>query len=268
MFGNLQKGYASDYAKTLKALFGAGICPHTIFDIPSDTKDYPVIVLSAVARLTDDEIGSLYDYIKSGGRVIVLGPTPLKECVNSWSIPNSINVSPEEFFTTVPDGIHVKLPDWVTKTAVDAPDDPDEWSEPIENLFYHPHRLGSSNEAEFISLCRKYMKQMPINVVEAKGYISTMFESNDKTVVQFLAEDYDVDIDHELDAKRNHRTRVNLLTKIEPIGIDGVLKLCSDVTPTVYTPFVNGESKVSIAKGTVTVTLPEKCSYAILSFDK
>lgn len=37
-------------------------------------------------------------------------------------------------------------------------------------------------------------------------------------VVQLLAEDYDADINHELDAIRTHRSRVNLLTTITPIG--------------------------------------------------
>ena len=95
-----------------------------------------------------------------------------------------------------------------------------------------------------------------------------MFENKDVITVHLLAADYDVDIDHELDDIRFHRSRVNLVNKVEPIGVDGVIELRSDSHITVYTPFSDEESTVEYRNGIYTVTLPEGTSYAILKLDK
>ena len=95
-----------------------------------------------------------------------------------------------------------------------------------------------------------------------------MFEADDQLTVHFLAEDYDVDINHELDDIRFHRSRVNLVTKAEPIGTDGKLVLEAETIPTVYTPF-NPEGATVTRNGSLcTVTLPEKCPYVLLKFIK
>ena len=70
----------------------------------------------------------------------------------------------------------------------------------------------------------------------------------------------------ELDSIRNHRSRVNLLTSIVPIGIDRTVRVETKVQPTVYTPFHNEPAAVTLTDGVCTVTLPENCSYAILRF--
>ena len=77
-----------------------------------------------------------------------------------------------------------------------------------------------------------------------------------------------MDIDHELDSIRFHRSRVNLVTKAEPIGIDGILRIEAKQAPTVYAPFSDAEPVCKLEDGVCTVTLPEKCPYAILQFKK
>lgn len=95
-----------------------------------------------------------------------------------------------------------------------------------------------------------------------------MFETEKEYIVHFLAEDYDVDIDHELDSIRFHRSRVNLVTKVEPIGIDGVIWLRTNELPEVYTPFNIEEACVSFENGVCCVRLPDKCAYAIMKIPK
>ena len=109
---------------------------------------------------------------------------------------------------------------------------------------------------------------MPIRLLDAKGYMSTMYEADDQITVQLLAEDYDVDINHELDSIRFHRSRVNLVTKAEPIGISRILRIQATAKPTVYTPFNLTPATVSFDGSTVTIELPEKCAYALLRFSK
>jgi hypothetical protein len=109
---------------------------------------------------------------------------------------------------------------------------------------------------------------MPVALADAQGYLCTMFEAEDQITVHFLAEDYDVDIDHELDSIRFHRSRVNLVNKVEPIGIGRILKINASVAPVVYTPFNQEPAKVTFDGKTVTVELPEKCAYALLKFAK
>ena len=163
----------------------------------------------------------------------------------------------------------MKLPVWNSRIEPELCADENRWTQPRENLFYNPRRSSEPVMKEaLLELCSKYMRQMPVKVVQSNGYLSTMFEAEDQITVQFLAEDYDVDIDHELDSIRYHRSRVNLVNKVEPIGIDGILKMETDKIPQVYTPFNQEEAKVEYADGICTVTLPEKCSYAVLRFVK
>ena len=109
---------------------------------------------------------------------------------------------------------------------------------------------------------------MPIKILDTKGYLVTMFESDDAITVHLLAEDYDTDIDHELDEMRFHRSRVNFVNKVEPIGITEEVKLTANASPAVYTPFNDEASEIREEDGVYSVRLPEKTAYAILRFKK
>ena len=109
---------------------------------------------------------------------------------------------------------------------------------------------------------------MPLKITSARGYLSTLFETDDQYIVHFLAADYDVRINEELDKIRYHRSRVNLITHAEPIGTDGLVQVETDRPATVYTPFCDAVSDVRQENGICTISLPEKCSYAIVSFAK
>ena len=79
---------------------------------------------------------------------------------------------------------------------------------------------------------------------------------------------YDTDIDHGLDEMRFHRSRVNFINKVTPIGIDGILELQTQVPPEVFTPFTEEASQITQQPERCTVTLPKDCPYAILRFPK
>ena len=91
---------------------------------------------------------------------------------------------------------------------------------------------------------------------------------NAKKVSRFLAEDYDTDIDHHLDEIRFHRSRVNYINKVTPIGISKNISLNVSSAPEVYTPFNSEAAKVTVANGKCNVSLPDECAYAILFFRK
>ena len=269
MYGGLNKGFPKDYSDALNLLFRNGICPHTVFQIPETAETYPVLILSGVARMTQTEKRAIQQYLDAGGKVIAVGPTAFENCENSWKLPTRVNLHQEDFFTTVPPGeAWIKPPQWIS-WDVESSNDPDLWSQPQDGFYYHPQRIcENANNEKILELCRRYMKPMPIRLLEAKGYISTMFETDDQITVQLLAEDYDVDINHELDSIRFHRSRVNLVNKVEPVGIDGTLRLRADTCPKVYIPFSTEESSVEFDGKCYTVQLPKKCAYAILVFKK
>ena len=87
-------------------------------------------------------------------------------------------------------------------------------------------------------------------------------------VLQLLAADYDVDINHELDAMRTHRSRVNLLTTIVPIDVDRLVQLQGTGVMQVYTPFNQASAVVEKTTDGYQITLPENCSYAVCYFPK
>jgi len=269
LYGAVNNGHAKDYSDALTLLFRAGICPHTVFQFPENADTYPVILVPGVAKMTEVEHKELQRYLDAGGKVIVVGPSPLEGCENNWKLPTQLNLPKEEFFSKVPEGAaYLRPAEWL-KMPIASSGDPDVWSQPREGMYYHPQRIcESANNSRILELCRQYMNPLPIKVTASKGYLCTMFEAQDSYIVHFLAEDYDVDIDHELDRIRFHRSRVNFVNKVEPIGIDGILRVEADTAPKVYTPFHSEGATVTKEGNVSTVTLPDKCSYAILVFSK
>jgi hypothetical protein len=207
------------------------------------------------------------NYLASGGKIIATGPCAV--CESDWELPTKLDLSAEESFLTVPDGIHPREAAWVTETKLPECTQPNVWAMPREGLYYNPHRVSDGAVTEgFLALCRKYCKDLPVKILQAKGYLSAVYETDNQIVVHFLAEDYDVDIDHELDRIRFHRSRVNLITKVEPIGIDGILRMDAASIPEVFIPFGGEAADVRQSSGVCTVTLPKSCSYAIVRFLK
>ena len=109
---------------------------------------------------------------------------------------------------------------------------------------------------------------MPVQVLHQEGYYITAFRGEDGVTLQLLAADYDTDIDHHLDEIRYHRSRVNYIDKVTPIGISRDLVLQPERKPEVYTPFNGEETQVSLEKDICTLRLPENCAYILLHFPK
>ena len=103
--------------------------------------------------------------------------------------------------------------------------------------------------------------------MESTGYLTTLFEDGESYVIRMLAEDYDTDIDHKLDEIRFHRSRVNLITHVEPTGVTQRIRLKTDLRVEAFTPF-NAPATVESADGICTVHLPEKSSFILLRIFK
>ena len=126
---------------------------------------------------------------------------------------------------------------------------------------------GKNGDA-LIKLCRSCIKPLPVRAVCAKGFLTTIFESKSCYVMHLLAEEYDVDIDRELDRIRAHRSRVNIITSAVPLGTDGRIVVESKLPVRVYAPFCGDAASVERGGDLYTITLPENCAYAILRFAK
>lgn len=267
-FGNLNKGYYQDYSCTLRLLFRAGICAHTVFTFPKDAREYPLILVSSAAAMTEAEIAGLNGYLAGGGKVIVTGPSPLAGCEHSWRLPTRPEINaPSEFFSTIANKVWHKNAKWISETTLDPSADPDVWQTPREGLFYHPHRISDGGISEgVLDFCRRCGRPMPIRITRSEGYLITMFESDRGITVHLLAEDYDTDIDHHLDEIRFHRSRVNYVNRVEPVGVGQTICGEADMAPQVYTPFLDAPADIQYADGSFTLTLPEKTAYIILRF--
>ncbi len=269
-FGSLNKGYYADYSAALKTLFSAGISAHTVLHLPTDASTYPVLVLASVALMTEDERKSLSAYLASGGKVIVCGPSDLASCKNAWELPTHPQIaSSSEFFSTVANGVWIKLPAWMEQTTLPECREENAWNEVESGLFYNPHRLrdGKMDES-FLDLVKQYAKTLPLETLECTGYLTGLFETDDGYTMHFLAADYDTDIDHTLDEMRFHRSRVNYVNKVTAIGVTDTLVFRTHRTPRVYLPFDQGEVNVTRGDGICTVYLPDHTSYIIVKFPK
>ena len=109
---------------------------------------------------------------------------------------------------------------------------------------------------------------MPVTIKKATGFLCTMFQTQAGLTAHFLAEDYDTDIDHELDAMRFHRSRVNFINKVAPVGTESILEVEADAVPTVYTPFHPQGARVETQGSLHRIILPDGCAYAIVKFTK
>ena len=267
-FGNLKKGYYKDYARTLRELFSAGISAHTVFSFPQNADEYPAMVISSVAAMKQDELEAMRRYIANGGKVIVSGPTPIEECKNGWKLISRPDIEkPEDFFDTIAYGVWHKHAEWILNTDVTPCSDACEWKNVAEGIFYNPCRVGEGAEGGMVELCEKYSKKFPVRIVESNGYLITVFKSDKGIIVHMLAEDYDTDIDHHLDEIRFHRSRVNFVNKVEPVGVSRSVRLESKTAPKVFTPFNSEDTVVADCENGYDITLPEKTSYAILYFE-
>ena len=269
-FGNMNKGYYKDFSAALRLLFAKGISAHTVFDFPQNAAEYPLILVPSPAAMTDGERAALDCYLTAGGKVIVCGPADLPDCKHSWVLPTAPTLeSPDKFFSTIANGVWHKAADWITKTELAPSTDPNVWQAPRAGLQYNPHRLCDGAISHTVAaLCSELAKPLPIGITEADGYLSTVFEDERGYTVHLLAEDYDTDIDHHLDEIRFHRSRVNYVNKVEPVGITDTVCLRADAAPTVYTPFNGGESVIAKTAAGYSIRLPEKTAYAILRFAK
>ncbi|MBE6702304.1 MAG: hypothetical protein E7585_02695 [Ruminococcaceae bacterium] len=269
-FGNLSKGYYRDYARTLRALFAAGISAHTVLHIPTDTREYPVIILASVALMTAEEKKTLGEYIANGGIVLVCGPSALEACENQWVLPTQPQIdTPNDFFCTIANGVWHKYAEWTTNTTLNESAEPNEWRAAATQIYYNPHRIGDGKiEESFLALVNRFIRKMPIEIVSSKGYLTTTFQSEDAYIMHFLAADYDTDIDHDLDDIRFHRSRVNFVNKVTPINVAEKIAVRTKLGAEVFTPFNDEKATISHDNDICEIQLPPHTSYAILKFKK
>ena len=267
LLGNMAKGYFGDYSKTLTLLFQAGISAHTVFTFPESKDQYPLMIVPSVSVLEEDEINAIRRYATKGGKVIVTGPSNLPECENSWELPMAPELnSPEEFFDTIANGVYHKHAPWKLEATLPPCKEPNVWKEVSPGIFYNPHRVFDGEiSGQLISMAREFAMPLPIQVLGSEGYLVTMFTNETGITVHLLAADYDVDIDHELDDMRFHRSRVNYVNKVEPKGVTNEIRIQADRAPVAHVPF-GPEAAVEEKDGVFTVTLPEKKAYLLLHF--
>lgn len=220
--------------------------------------------------MTDDEKEMLDKYTSCGGVVIVCGPSALGCCNSKWVLPTKPHIEePNDFFSTIANGVWHKSAEWITKTSLEESSEPNQWTEVADRVYYNPHRISDGKISEsLLKLVARFAKKIPIEIVSSEGYMVTVFESKEAYTVHFLASEYDTDIDHELDEMRFHRSCVNFVNKVTPKGVTDTLKIVAHKAPQVYTPFSKGVSETTLADGICTVLLPKDTAYAILRFEK
>jgi len=268
LYGNMTKGYYKDFSGALNLLMQNGLSPHTVFTFPKDASQYPLILLSGVAAMTESEKKDMQRYLGAGGKVIAVGPSDLAGCHNSWKIPAKPDIeSADDFFDTIEYGVWHHDAKWVSEMELEDTDDSYEWISPTDGLLYQPHRIHEGNVGkELLELCHKLCRPLPVQITENDGYSVSAFQNESGVVVHLLAVEYDTDIDHHLDEIRFHRSRVNYVNKAEPVGVTQTIRGKGEVLPLVYTPF-NDAAVAAVREGDgFKVTLPEKTAYVILHF--
>ena len=213
-FGSMVHGLTSDYRKALALLLEAGLIPKVVTAIPEEP--FGPLVLPDVALLTDDETAAIKAFIAKGGKVIAFGPCAWEGCSEGWKVPmrqeNDIFRSPTEWMT-------------IWGEPVPPVPGPQGWREVSKNFFYNPARLDDDSLTKE-SLLEQIIPLLPaipgVNSLANDGFFATAHTLRDgRTLVFFVAMDYDVQLDEELEAERQHRTRVNIMRQAPPRGQSG-----------------------------------------------
>ena len=264
LYGNLHDGLARDFNQTHKLLAGAGIAIATVLEIPEDTATYQLLIVPGAASMTAAEAESLRRFAAAGGTVLCFGPCGLPEAGSPWKLET--RVTPD--FWLVREGCagtHPEKREWQWR-KVEVPELAAEWKEVAPNILYNPGRLPDDElEKSLLELVRKYMRPLPVKLSGTDGYYATVRRGKDGAyIVQLLAADFDTDIDHHLDEIRTHRTRVNLVVKVEPVNVSRNVRIDTELAVEVLTPFNDAGAEVVKGADGVAVTLPEKCPYVIM----
>jgi len=264
LFGSLTDGHSSDFSRTVQLVAGAGISAGTVLEMPENPDEYPLLLLPGVARLTDAELGKLRSFAAAGGKVLVNGPSGLPEAHSPWRLPDR---PAQPFWQFKPGTAEVGAGVMEWKSAkVAAPDLAGAaWREVAPGIWYHPARLPDPEVAAgLLDLTRRFMRKLPVELGGTTGYLTSVHKAGRGYVVHLLAKDYDTDIDRRLDEMRTHRTRVNLITRVEPLDVSRTVTVTTALPVAVHTPFNDAGASVERSGDAVRIDLPEKCPYVII----
>ncbi len=270
-FGDIKNGYETDYKDTITSLFDAGIPTGTVFDIPENTKEYEVLLLPSVLCLSDNERASLERYLSLGGKVIATGPCGLYDENGNPSTCKFLSKYGVDVIFEEPEGPKNFWEDnWQSTIKSEPCRNQSKWHELDHDLFWHPRRLQDSNPPDILEILRRFSLTRPIEIDSAQGYLSSLHYSKsnpDVYILHLLAGDYDVEVDEEIELKRKHRSRVNLITAVRAKNVTSEVKLHFNIKVKdieVFTPFQEKSSKVNIEKNLSSIFLPENSSYVIV----
>ena len=222
--------------------------------------------MPGAAALTDDEAERLRRFADAGGKVLVTGPCGLAECASPWKLGGTVGA---RFWDYVPEtvGKGPGVMRW-TQERVPAPDlTGANWREVRPGVFYHPGRLPDEKlAASLLERVRAFLRPLPVELRHTEGYLASIHRTKSGAfVAHLLAADFDTDIDHRLDEMRTHRSRVNFIDRVEPVGVPAWIEAATDLQAEVFTPFDDRPAKVTRgADGVLRISLPEKCAYCIV----
>ena len=217
-YGSMAHGFTSDFQKALGVFLEEGLVPKVVTSIP----DEPCgpLVLPCTALLSAGEIAALKAFMAKGGKVIAFGPCGWPGCSDEWKVPMRPSCDIIRF-----------ADEWMTVWGGPVPPVPGPrgWRKVDDNFIYNPDRLddGSLDKESLLEQARPYI--LPIAGVldmRSKGFFATVHRKKDgRTLLFFVATDYDVMLNEELEAERQHRTRVNIMRRAAPKGQCGTIEI-------------------------------------------
>ena len=271
-FGSTEHGYAHDYFDTLEHFFSSGLTPRTILEIPTDINSCRAIILPSALCLSDIERENIGKYIANGGTIFATGPFGLYD--------GNGDASPSPLLSEY--GINIDFTEpqkptdfwgkkWLFEESASCKNQK-QWYELTSNFFWHPARIQEKNNTLTLSeKVRPFLGNPPLEIVNAEGWLSLLHSSSDASrtcIMHMLSAEYEVEADQKLEAQRKHRSRVNLITGVKPLNASRKVDFSLNAKfkeIKVFMPFENSEARVLEEKDTVTIYLPENCSYFIVT---
>ncbi|MDY0175613.1 MAG: hypothetical protein RBT25_01835 [Lentisphaeria bacterium] len=219
-FGCMSKGYTRDFADTLNLLLEAGIMPELITEL-SGLKDTDLpLLLASVVGFTEPELEALQNFCASGGKVIAFGPCAYPSLKIDWQLPDRAG-----------DKLELCATDWqrVWGSEIEAVKAEPLWHDLSAQISWHPWRLQDSPDFK-TELLAKLRETLPpacgAELLSAQGFFASAFQYSPNIIrLFFVATQYEVEINKELDEMRYHRSRVNLYRSAPPCGQNGSVAL-------------------------------------------
>ena len=258
--------YELDFSTTVNTLFQQGFAIDVTTVIPENAERYKVLFVPSMNCMSMDERTALRAYAANGGQVLLTGPAGFYdqrgfESQNPFLKELGLDV---EFKEEPREGHFPMRPPYPFVPGECVGVTP-QWRELMPGFRHHSQR-GAKGLPEGTADLLRSLTDHDLETLEADGWLlRTFFDEKGRLLLHGLAAEYDT-VDNPLKAKQKYLYRW-VIDEVHPRSAVRTCRfnVCGKYSQAeLFLPLDDADGAVTLADGTMTVSLPEKAFYFII----